>query len=448
MRKGSALDIVISANVYPSTIALLSTHAQQIKHLKFPHTHWSDILSFSKTITEPLPLLRTLKIHTTWNRRNQPYVSTTPLLPLFGGFVNLEEFDWCSDAPLGLDTKLTGSLGRFIFPNLTTFKLTVSPIEGLNASDLLNFLKTSPLLRKVEVDIFGSIMPGRIPQNTIIILPNLETFSMCGRGGVYESATHISCPRAKRISLTNNTFDTNMTYGREIFPAPASWMTILHQYPTSPVEEVTLKVEDAGRFISHHTVTTYSLTFQSSDETFICLSSGLHDGHLEEERLDLTRGEMRREILSQACRAIRSHPLLSHVKRLHITNTSETLGFDDLLATVDVVGELFTSLGPLDELTIRGRGLDVILAPFVNLPGLRCPKQEFPHVKKLRILEPLMLNKRHCMDGLEEPAKLQHGLGKPFELVTFFARFIPETEVEGLRPWVSAVECYQVGTMW
>ena len=409
--KGSALDITVNGLVPLGTITLLSPYAQKIRRLSFPDNRWTNILKFLRVVCGPLPLLHTLEIYITdlGNQLNQLNLLTFPPSPLFCGAINLEEFV--------LDLRWGGSLNHFVFPTLTTLKLLTPQMDEFDASDLFDFLRASPMLRTVEVVNRGGFISGSIPHDMVVVLPNVETFFLSAEDDTrdaYELAVHISCPRAKYTSLVN---ENGMTPGVEVFPDSASWVAISRQYTTSPVEEVTLQID-------HHkpeVLIACSLTFRSSDATVIELVSQVT---YEEEPL-MCCGK----IFSQACRTIRGHPLLSHVKRLHLKDGTTSFGVGIVVPMVDVVRELFRSLVPLDEFTIHGFDLRIFLASFIDLPDFRHLERVFPPVKVLTISETLMFNKRGCEDGIAELTKSQRKLGKPFERVMVHGREADEVEV-------------------
>jgi hypothetical protein len=438
--KGSALDVIISVDTPLSTITLLSHHAQKIRHLEFPENFWTDILTFSQVNSGPLPLLRTLEIRLSdhHNPHDQPNTLTSPSPPLFSGAINLEEFVF--------DSMWLGSLNHFAFPNITTFTLsTTLSMDQLNALHLLDFLKASPTLRTVELGIDGGTMPGSFPQGMVVVLPNVETFSLLvvhNRWNVYQPAVHISCPRAKYTSLVHGEGENCMASGLEIFPDALSWKAISCQYTTSPVEAVTLENVDDQLAVTD--ITTYSLTFQSSDTTVIRLGFRVSFTGVGVEELDFSWADMDLEVSSQAVWTIREHPQLSHVKRLCIKNWVGALQNNYELPMAKAFGELFGSLESLDELVIHGCELQIFLAPFVDLPEFRHFARVFPHVKELTIIsEPLMIDKRLFLDAIVELAKSQYEREKPFERVTVYTRGIPEVMAERLREWVSTVECYE-----
>ena len=429
--QGSELCVVTSHDLPLGTITLLSPHTRKIKHLNFSFNYWTDILKFPQVVSGPLPLLRTLKIYIVGlhDTREQPNILTGPPSPLFSSAVNLEK--------LVLDLKEGGSLNHFVFPKLTTLKLSASTL-----SNLFDFLKASPTLQTVEVTIDGGTMEGRIPGGTALVLPNVKTFSLSIRDSpwvVYVPAAHISCPRAKYTSLKQGIRSRNMTPNSEIFPNPVPWVAIVRQYTTGPVEEVTLVIEDI-RLMS---LITYSLTFRSSDAAVITLGFDATETWVGGGQLELSRGEMHLEIFSQACRTIRGHPLLSHVKRLHLEDKTGILGADNVIPMAGVVRDLFRALGPLDELGVYGFDLQIFLAPFIDLPGFQHFQPIFPPVKELTISE-WMPDEPRYTDAIVELAKSQHDLGKPFERVTFRANEIPMALVEGLKQWVNVVDCHEL----
>jgi hypothetical protein len=329
--KGSALDITIDLGTPLDTMILLSSNVQQIRHLTFPANCWMDVLKFSEVISGPLPLLRTIEIWLMDSLSNQPNMLTAPSLPLFSGAINLEEFDFTPywDEPLN----------HFVFPNLTTLKLSTPVLNDFDASDLFDFLKASPTLRTVEVEINWNMVPGSIPRE-MVVLPNVETFSLFVHSEedmqVYKPAVQISCPRAKYTSLTQILFDNHIVYPLETFPDPVLLKAVIRQYTKSPVEKVTLEISD-DQFM---TVITYSLIFQSSDATVLRLGFRLGDSSEGEEELVTSREEMSFNIFVQACRTIRDHPLLSHIKCLHIVDRTGCFGADRPLEIAEVVGAL------------------------------------------------------------------------------------------------------------
>ena len=380
-------------------MTLLAPHTRQIRRLKFQRSYWVDILTFSELNPGPLPLLRSLEIYLI----GQPNTSPIPSSPLFSGAVNLEEFVFS----LGR----VGLLDHFVFPNLTAFKITTPPTQALNALDLLNFLEASPMLRTVEMEINGKPTSDSIPQGTLVILPNVETFSLFGKvygSNVYQLATHISCPRTKNTSLAQEMDDHEITEDPEVFPHPALWDTIVRQYSTGSVKEVVFEMGDGGPAAC-------SLTFKSPDGSIISLGLKVH---MEEEDLDSTWGEVDSLlIVSQAFSTIRSHPLLSHLKHLYLRDWTMNLGCDCVLPMVKAVGDLFRRLGPLDVLTINGWDATVFLAPFIDLPQFRHFERVFPHVEQLTILHGRMDDYPRCMDAIVELAKSQYEKGKPFKRV-------------------------------
>jgi hypothetical protein len=109
----------------------------------------------------------------------------------------------------------------------------------------------------------------------------------------------------------------------------------------------------------------------------------------------------------------------------------------------DVVGKLFGSLGPLDELTVRGCDLQIFIAPFID------PSESgyaFPQVKEFTVSDIWRFDlDEGNMDGIVELAKLQHELGKSFEHVRVRARTNPSMTIgRRLRPWVSTADCYDL----
>ena len=300
---GSALDVFIERDTTPTTITLLSPHNQQIRCLTFPSSYWGDVLTSSQVISGPLPLLRQLRISTLERdgQRNQPSVFAAPSPLLFGGAVNLEEFTF--------ESEWTGSLRNFAFPNLTTFKLSTSCAVEFNASVLLDFLEATPTLQAVEVTINGTLLLEDLPRE-IVVLPNVKTFSLLVDDNDrqdYKLAARLSCPRAEYTSMKQDMFDDHMAHGLEVFPNSDLWKTIVRQYSTSPVEEVILEID--GSDAQSLAISTYSLTFKSSDSAAITLVFELCDSSAEEEELHMSHGEMSLEIFARRFRVTHCCPM-------------------------------------------------------------------------------------------------------------------------------------------
>jgi hypothetical protein len=180
--KGSLLDVITQHDAPPGTTSLILPHAQQIRYLEFIGNPWQDVVTFSEANSGQLPLLRTLKIidPDLYRSRFPLDVVTAPSPPLFRGSVDLEEFV--------IRSGRFSSLSCFLFPNLTTFEISSGPENRCSASHLLDFLKASPTLQTVDVKIIIAIEPRSVPQETIVVLPNVKTFSL-----------HVADSYAKRI---------------------------------------------------------------------------------------------------------------------------------------------------------------------------------------------------------------------------------------------------------
>ena len=431
--QGSVLDIT---TIRDAPLNLLFPYAQQIRQLEFQYNYWDEVLTFAQVNSRQFPLLRTLGIRINGEARKQLKTLAAPSLPLFSGAANLKEFV--------LDSmEEPKALKYFIFPNLTTFKLS-APVMGMSeASHLFNFLKASPMLQTVKLQLNGGLITKRIPQEMVVTLPNVETFSLVIKDPVdqvYEPAAHILCLRARYTSLMHHKFVDDMDIKREIFPDSVSWKEIVCQYTKSPVEEVTLEVEDLDQPISFREC---SLTFRSFDATVIRLGFRVIDSDIPTENWDYYVPFV--EILSQAYRTIQGHPRLSHVKHFHMKGLADEtghLGTHEVTVMVKVFGDLLWSLGPLEELTIHGCDLELFLAPFIDPERFGSPERGFPLIKELMISE-WVVDEHQWMDAIVELAESQHRLGRPFECMSVRTRGVPADMAERLREWVSVADCYE-----
>ena len=429
--QGTALDIFASSVDDVSAMMLLPPHIKRIRFLDFADNQWVDIRMFSALYYGSLPLLRALNINAVGIGRGDP---GRPPLPLFSNAVNLQEFR--------LHSKMSPPLDHFAFPNLTFFELSVAPVEEFRASQLLDFLEASPMLQAVRVKIDGDILLDDVPQERIVVLPNLESLCLIfGDGGPgYGLAAHISCPSAKHTSLTHEGGAGLMT-PQKIFPDSAPWSAIVRQHTRSPIEEVTLEMR-----APLNSVIACSLTFRSPDATVIRL-------HFEIVAIDEGEGANWSEIyfeaiyhkvFYQASRTIQDLPLLDDVKRLCIRHSGPIPRFIEIVLITDQVWRLFESVGPLEELIFYHCDMRPYLAPFLDYPEFRHVDKPaaFPQIKELTILHPLCPPREDFEAAIVELAESQHALGVPLERVTVRMDHLSAEMAGKLRLWVGIADCY------
>ena len=436
--KGSPLSILASGVDPVCTISLLPPYTKQITSLGFVSSSWADIQTFSEIGS--LPLLRSLTINAVRETVINPddpdtYVMTMtpPSQPLFNGAVNLKLFRLRSEG--------SAFLSHFVFPNLTSFELSVAASEEkFHCSQLLDFLEASPMLQVVHMKIATRLSFEGIPGGRLVVLHNVETFSLVASDskGIHELATDISCPSVKHTSLTHiGKRDTAYTYSVESFPAPSSLNTIIHQYTTSSIEEVTLKMED-NHFDE---AIACSLTLLSSDATIIIFhfeTTGDDEGQVNREWVRSFH-EIYGNVLLDASQSILGVPLLADVKRLHLD------GLFDLCRTessANRLGERLRSLGPLEELTIYRCDMRLFFFPFLcrSVYRGRGERPAYPLIRVLTISDPDGMFDEDVVAGLAKFAKAQHERGVPFERVTIHVNNPPAKMEERLRPWVGAVD--------
>jgi hypothetical protein len=236
-----------------------------------------------------------------------------------------------------------------------------------------------------------------------------------------------------------------MALDLEVFPAPALWTTIVHQYTINPVELVTLEME----IPEYGASMTCDLVFMSSDMTTVKVGLEVFGSGLDQDGQDITSQEMGCEVFSEAHKFIRSHPQLSHVKQLHVKYRTLIKDPALVLPMADEVGKLFGSMGPLDELTIEGCDIRVYLGSLLDLPEFDSLDQQivFPPIKELTILHPSIEDYDDEEDGdlnaIVDLAESQHMLGIPFERVVVYTEALPEGLAEKLRQWVGLVNCHE-----
>ena len=436
--KGSALDIVIDCGGPTDTITLLSPHTHQIRSLDFVSNSWKNIQRFSDVNSGPYPLLHILEIclvKDPWPA-DQPDPMTPPSLPLFSNAVNLEQ--------LVLRFEKQPFLNRFVFPNLTTFESTVTPRwDGFHALELLDFLEASPTLQTVHMKIIADIFPEGVAQKGVVVLPDVQTFSLFIAGGwlAYELAARISCPFASYTSLTHWKYIAGVITDQDIrdtFLTTVLWNAIVRQCTESPVETVSLEIKTP-----QDSMISCTLTFQSSDATIIKFGVEVSED-IEEDVPGMSLEHKVLEVFSQASRIILDYPLLHNAKYLHILHEISFSDFFGLMHMASNVGKLFRFIGPLEVLSLHGCDLRPYLAPFLGLPEFEWMGQQitFPPIKELTISHPKMVDyEDKCMNAVVELAKSQHALGVHFERVTVRAEKLPTAMAETLGPWVSVADC-------
>jgi len=415
--KGSALDVRSACLGRTDILALLSPHAQQFRTLDFTFDYWSNIRRFSEAVSGPLPLLCTLKI-------NAIGTMNPPSLPLFSGAVNLKNFFLHSEgAPF---------LNHFTFPNLTTFEFSAVD-KRFPVSQLLNFLEALPTLQTVRIRIKEELLLGDVPPERVVVLPNAEVFSVTQGEPGYRIAPHISCPSARHISLVREQ-DFEVEVPQEIFPA---WNTIGPQYTASTIDKIAFGITTIGEDL-----VSFSLSFLSPGSATLELGYRVIMG---DEDYDEPASELEwkyTQVLSHALEAIRRHPLLSNIKRLHIWDRHRFYNPHQFVSMAMRAAGLFRFVGPLEELVLDIDDLRLFLSPFLDLPGSQVSTERgtFPSIKELIIAE-------HSKDPFDEECvaaiigfvRSQHMRGVPFERVVFHMKSSPAGMAERLEPWVSAV---------
>ena len=431
--KGFPLNITSSHQDRADVLALLAPHAQQLQNLKFVFDCWSYVRKFSEATSGPLPLLHTLIIHVF---DDVPFFSEgtiPPSAPLFSGAINLKHFS--------LITEVLPFLDCFAFPNLTTFDLSAtSHEEPFPASQLLDFLEATPTLRDIRLVIqeeisLAGVLPGRI-----VVLPNVETFTATEESPGYKIAAHISCPNVRCTSLIHEHHPAD-TAVQEAFLNSSTWNEIPPQYMIQQIHEVVLES------ITTECLMCY-LSFLSPGSAALKLGYRIIDVDEDEEDEDESRlrpmlGREYVAVFSQACQAIRNHPQLANVKRMRIQDWRAPVSSSQLKRVVMEVGQLFKSMGPLEELTLDASDLRPYFAPFIDdHPDFDDAKRSYtyPQIKVLTIATGL----RGPLEADSEAAiveftKFQHTKGVPLELVVFQMVEPPAGTVERLQQWVGAV---------
>ena len=399
--KGSALDIIVGSVGSASTLTLLSSRCKRIRSLNLTRT--SCIEGFSQAAPGPYPLLRTLVIDAV----DDPDHSESPLLP----------------PPLA-------------FPNLVSFDFQATVPDLFIVSQLLDFLESSPRLEAVRLKIIGEPFIENIPQERVVILPNVERFNLTVSDGgpSYPIAAHISCPSASLTSIKHETHYNHYTIEEDTFPPLIPWNAIVHQYSKSLIEEVAFELE-ASQVIECR------LAFRSLDGAVIELCSNITiDVEDPDEDEDGTPHEwVYKQLFTEATGTIRNHPELANIKRLRLSHGSFFTGSMEAPHIEQEVARLFKTMGPLEELVLS-RDPRLFLDPF--FPGASAHISEelvFPQIKDLTITYPVTLFGPKWEGALVGLAKSQHARGVPFGRVIIHSDKVLEGMEKKLSPWVGSV---------
>lgn len=423
--QGSPLNVYIEGAVPASTMMLLASHTKRVSNLVFTHNGLADIHSFLQLNPGPLSLLHTLSLNTFAEDRPIDFNNTHPSLALFSTAVNLNVFHFLSNSVR------FPSLSHFVLPNLVEFQLLVIPREEVLVCPLLDFLEASPMLRMVWVRIIATISFEGVPRERVVTLPAAEdiTLIMTDGGPGYRIATHLSCPSAKRTSLTHKK-RTHDAIPEENIPTFAPLSAIVHRYTKHPVEEIALEI-NIGQTIA------CELTFRSSDATVIQLCFKVTEGDRNAFEFLLPSTEIYDVVLAQATRTVQNHPQLSSLKRLRICHGFPVPLSTQLSYIANEAGQLFKSIGPLDELTIYGCDLRLYLNCLPNSPeGHTAETVMLPPIKELTISHPVDLSDDECT-AILRLAKSRHTSGIPFERVTLHGEGTPQGMNRWLEPWVT-----------
>ena len=73
-------------------------------------------------------------------------------------------------------------MNRFTFPNLVSFDLSLATFDQFHGLQLLEFLKASPMLRAVRMEITRRVSLDNIHRNRVVVLPDAKNFLALSNG--------------------------------------------------------------------------------------------------------------------------------------------------------------------------------------------------------------------------------------------------------------------------
>jgi F-box-like len=427
----SPLEIISTGTEGADTLALLRPYVRQFGSLSLLHHSWSDVQQFAIAASGPLPIMHNLRIHVTGFNPDDPEISSRPNCPLFSGAIHVRRFTLCAEGLPHLD--------HFPFSSLRTFQLSVTP-EGTFADErefpvrqLLDFLEATPVLEILTLEIYADISLDSVPQGRIVILPNVKRCHVTGKDPGFNIALHLSCPSADHTSVVCE-HDADDNTIQDPLSTPIMWCRILPQYLPNQADALSLQstaFNDVTCFLS-----------------FVSGSTTLQVGYkiIVDDDDDTPRPSMEAEyaeVFSQASRVIRTYPLLPNVRRLRIHDNNSPVSPQLLQHIINEVGQLFTSLGPLDHLMLETSDLLPYLAPFIHGPNGSDTLGSWFKYPQIFVLT--IVNKSEqplngaSEDGIVEFAKLQHALGIPFDKVNLQITTSNAQMAERLQRWVGSV---------
>ena len=434
--KGTPLVVQVGhvgrSRVPVSTMTLLSPHTGRVRVLGFVHHGRADIQEFVDANPGPFPLLDSLTYNIPEAAGLGRFdVMIPPSTHLFATAVNLRKFHFYSESDR------SPPISHFAFPNLVEFDFRVGRLpDDFPAPQLLDFLEASPMLRAVRMKLSTIWRVEDVPQERVIVLPNVEDLDIsvahC-KPDSYDFTTHISCPSITSMSLVLDDEHASITDAEEIFPTPAFWNAIAQQYTRGPLEEVILELDD----IELDNKVTCMFTLRSSDAAVVKLSITI-------STVGEDKDEVRYQAFIETTSSILNHPQLANIKRFSICHNYDYIASIYTPHTTMRVGRLLKSLGPLDEFTIYRCNVQ----PY-SLYFLRALKQVeesvvFSPIKRLIISLPLSSPNEGFTTAIVGLAQSRHALGVPFEQVVICAGWLPAGVEEALMPWVANVEyCYE-----
>jgi len=273
---------------------------------------------------------------------------------------------------------------------------------------------------------------GDVPLERVIVLPNVEIFSVTQGEPGYGIASHISCPSARHISLVREQ-DPEVEVPQEIFP---TWDTIGPQYTASAIDKIALGIKTIGEHL-----VSFSLSFISPGSATLELGYEMIRGD-EDSEPTWGLGWKYTQVFDHTLKAIRTHPLLSNVKRLHIWDRHRCYNPCQLVSTAREAARLLRFLGPLEELVLDIDDLRLFLSSSdLYQSQVSTEQNTFPLIKGLIIAEhPKDPFDEACMVAIVRFVRSRHMQGVPFERVVFHMKSPPAGMAERLEPWVGTVD--------
>ena len=444
---GTPLDVSFSSalNKDIQLLVKLIPHSSHIRTIRIPCVHWFHIADISDALDQPLPLLREVELSVNYDTSPPPFQRS--FLAGATNLVSLNLFDY---------NALSGTLLHFIIPTLTHLKLTFGDPRIPAVGEILELLRTSPLIEDLHVhaDVVldsaeeNSTIPDRFEQVDLPCLRNIH-FSSVKLRSQYTLLAHIQHSPDCSIFMQVRSDSDVARPPQNVFPK--SWDAFSLTNPSN----VTLRVDreqastECMVIVKKSNGSTASVSHLQDVNNFISVGD---DGNLIREP---QRDRDDDHVLSDAITLIKKLPLRSvrkfGLEDLEADHTSKPESFDIPPALVNLITSDIPNLTTLSLTRTCVSELFRMLTPPPPPPPTyladlfdpdvtpETTTSPCPSLKVLEMRHPSWVARGHCPEILAL-AKARKHEGVPFERVFFCSPNVPKSMTAGLSLYVEDID--------